>query len=87
MNKYFVRAKYIVDYREGINIAEFIVSAETSEEAEINCKKTYGWNCHMFEVIFCLNLDTAEDGCILRDAECYCKRNKIEDDEEEDEYL
>lgn len=89
MNKYFIRAKYLTSHNNGVQFAEFIVSAETTEEARIACQKTYGWNCVVFEVLFCLNLSTCKDECILSDMMKYCYKNReiVSDDEEEDQYI
>ena len=78
MNKYFVRAKYLTSHNNGVQFAEFIVS----------CQKTYGWNCMVFEVLFCLNLSTCKDECILSDMMRYFYKNReIVSDEEEDQYI
>ena len=42
----------------------------------------------VFEVLFCLNLSTCKDECILSDMMRYCYKNReIVSDEEEDQYI
>lgn len=85
MKKFFIRAKYLVSYSQGINFAEFIVFAESPEEANKKCVSTYGWNCIIFEILTTLDFERCKEGCILADVAKFCKDN--EDDDEEDEYI